>query len=702
MIRRLLTGVLLTGALCGCGTDTDPNSPTSAAETDAAAPHFDDLDGMQSRGVLRAARPAWQGYASLREHGLTPDAYHRVAEEFAALQGLTIAWTDVAAFEDLFTHLEDGLVDLVVADATVTRARAEIVAFTEPVGAIEEWVLTRRADATTGDLSVADVAGLSFGVIRGHAHVESFDYFPELVATERVTFPADTTPEALVGTLLGDGAFDAVVLDAPVARWLLAANEGLQHVYTLPRSRPIAWATRPGNPQLLDALNDFLSETRLVGQRSQRDPQDLNGIRESGRLRMLTVSGPNTIFLWRGELLGFEYELLRRLAETIGVQLEVVLAPSREALIPWLIDGRGDLVSAAMTATTERRQQGVTFSTPYLLIDELAVTHRDTPAVESLADLAGRRVVANPGSSHWQTLTNLGVVPEAVEVTTEAILAGISERRWDVTVTDSHLLDIERVHDDSLVGGWRVKTDVPIAWAVAPAHTELVAALNAFIDEEYRGLHYNILVNKYFRNERRIRKQEAHRVSSHQLSPYDELVRSHAATVNLDWRLVVAQMYQESRFNPKQTSFAGARGLMQVMPRTARQVGLDAGDLWQPEVGIEAGVRYMDWVRDRFPSSLPDDQLMWFSLAAYNAGAGHVHDARRLAAELGLDRNRWFDNVELAMLKLAEPEYARNATYGFVRGREPVKYVREIRDRYEHYIDHFRVLGTGGQVCENC
>ena len=125
-----------------------------------------------------------------------------------------------------------------------------------------------------------------------------------------------------------------------------------------------------------------------------------------------------------------------------------------------------------------------------------------------------------------------------------------------------------------------------------------------------------------------------------------------------------------------------------MLPRTAAELGVDPGMLADPHVGIAAGVGYLAWTRARFPD-LPVGEQLWFALDAYNAGAGHIRDGRRLAGRLNLDGSLWFDNVERAMLKLAEPEYARESVYGYVRGTEVTRYVREIRDRYGAYVDHF-------------
>ncbi|MEZ5476598.1 MAG: transglycosylase SLT domain-containing protein [Thiolinea sp.] len=163
------------------------------------------------------------------------------------------------------------------------------------------------------------------------------------------------------------------------------------------------------------------------------------------------------------------------------------------------------------------------------------------------------------------------------------------------------------------------------------------------------------------------------------------MFRKYAEQFNLDWRLLAAQAYQESRFDPEAESFAGARGLLQLMPKTARSLGYTRLD--DPEISIKAGTHYLDWLRRRFPElTLPEEKL-FMVLAAYNAGIGHVQDARRLAKELGKDPDRWFDHVENAMLLLSKKKYYRDARYGYVRGDEPVRYVREIRERYLAYVN---------------
>ncbi len=257
---------------------------------------------------------------------------------------------------------------------------------------------------------------------------------------------------------------------------------------------------------------------------------------------------------------------------------------------------------------------------------------------------------------------------------------------YDLTISDSHILDIELTWRDDIKGLLNLGSEVSHGWVVRKDSPELLKAVNQYFDKEYRGLFYNITRKKYFEKPKTIARRLQQRVDrgDGQLSPYDDIAKEFASDHNFDWRMLVAQMYQESRFDPKATSWAGAVGLMQIMPRTARELGVS--NLKDPRLSVKAGVKYLDWVRDRFEPELSVKDRMWFTLAAYNAGVGHVRDARNLAQRKGWEPTRWFGNVERAMLLLSKRKYARKAKHGYVRGREPVQYVRKIRERYRAYV----------------
>jgi membrane-bound lytic murein transglycosylase F len=362
--------------------------------------------------------------------------------------------------------------------------------------------------------------------------------------------------------------------------------------------------------------------------------------------------------------------------------MELVVPPSREDLVPWLLAGKGDVIAAGLSASDARAaRDGVVFSRLYNEVRETVVARADDPSVQRLEDLAGRRVVVREGSAYWRTLEEiraggipLELIPCPEELETEEVIARVAEGEYDLTLADSHILAIALAWRDDVRAAVEIDEPVRHGWALRPDSVELLSAINAYFQKEYRGTFFNVTSRKYFAKPERIRQHAAERALRR-----GQISEQHG----FDWRLIAAQMYQESRFDPLARSYAGALGLLQILPRTARQVGVD--DPYDPESGISAGVRYLAWTRDRFPKELPPDERAWFALAAYNAGSGHVNDARRIAVEEGLDPERWFGQVETAMLLKRKPEYARRSRFGYCRCGEPVQYVREIRQRYQAY-----------------
>jgi membrane-bound lytic murein transglycosylase F len=676
--------------LFGCSepASTELADPSAEPELAGAPVYTEDLPDLAKRGTIRIGRQTWAGFDSLPYEGLPLEVYYHLGEQFAEKHHLAVEWVQIDDFAELLEAPAAGLVDLVINNVTVTDERKHRLGFTLPLSRSEEWLIGRPV---TGEgTSFEHITNI--GLPAGTAYAGSVRRSDMLNALPIIDLPSNYLPDQVVDAIAA-GQIDATVMDAGSARYLVEQQDEIEHLWTLPDPTMLAWVTRPGDTELLAALDTFLIEKHITRTRPRNDPQDLAGIRESGVLRMLTLSGPHTYFLWRGELFGFEYELLKRFADHLDVRLEVVLAPRREKLLPWLRSGRGDLVSAAMTVTPNRVAEGYHFTKPYLHVDEVIVGRSGVPLPRSLADLAGRTVHVNPSTSYFEHLRTLeGVHLVTHNQDTQSLLGALRRGEIDLTVADSHQLAIELAYHDGLEAGARLNHNGQIAWATIPEHETLTQALNDFIRREYRGLAYNLLRQKYFGNPRRVKRHERHRLVDHQLSPYDELIKDAARRYDFDWRLVVAQAYQESKFDPKQTSFAGARGLLQVLPRTARQVGIEPASLWEPQPGIEAGTRYLKWASERFESSLPHSERVWFTLAAYNAGAGHVHDARKLAARRNLNPDIWFGNVEQAMLLLSRREFAAEARHGFVRGSEPVKYVYDIRNRYRAYVDHLNNL----------
>lgn len=406
---------------------------------------------------------------------------------------------------------------------------------------------------------------------------------------------------------------------------------------------------------------------------------------------MITRNSPETYFLWRGELMGFEYELMREFAKRQGLRLEVIVAENYQQMKTLLEQGQGDVISAGLSRIEDRRSE-LKFSFRYKRVSELLVAHKDSTSIGSLEDLNGRTLFVRKTSSFWNTAQELNkqygvkVIAADEDLPTELLIAQVADKAIDLTIADSNLFSIEKRFRDNIVTPLTLKENVPYAYAVRDNNPQLLNALNAFIKKEYRGTFYNVIKGKYFASETRLKRYRQDRITTDsELSPYDQRVKNIARKYQFDWRLVTAQMFQESRFNPKARSNAGAQGLMQLLPRTANEMGYF--DLLDPEQSIAAGIEYLDWTRARFENDIPLDERLLFALASYNAGFGHVRDAQKLAKKMNLRSDKWFGNVEKAMLLLQQPKYYKNARFGYCRGSEPVNYVREIQQRYISYVE---------------
>lgn len=614
-----------------------------------------------------------------------------LALKFAEKHFMVPVLEPVSEWKDLIPSLLAGEGHIVAANLRVTTARKSKIAFTEPIHTVREQLLVRAGDDIQ---SAADLEGREIVVREGTS-------FWDLIQEKRRQYPGievkivpERTPQKELLEGVREGRYDMAAVDLKAYRDDAGRWRDLKIVPGIFEDDTIAWAVHPNKEDLREQLNRFIRKEHLAQRPQSVYKADLPGIKKRKVLRVLTRNNATTYFIWRGRLMGFEYDLMKKFADEQNLQLDMIVAPSREHLIPTLLWGGGDVIAASMTISDKRRRAGVEFTRPYHTVSEVVVTRKSDATLSHVSQLEGRTIWVRRSSSYWSTLDKLRVkghirfilkaAPESME--TEEIIDKVADGEYDLTVADSHILDVTLTWRDDVRAAFTVKEDVQHGWAVRQEDQELLRALNEFINREHRQLFYNVTYKKYFENPRRIRsvvKTRADGPNGGRLSPYDDLVRKYAEQAGIDWPLIVALMYQESRFKKDAVSWAGARGVMQLLPVTAKRFGVT--DLHDPEKGIYAGTKMLAWLYDQFELELPVTERTWFTLAAYNAGLGHVYDARRLADKLGLDPNRWEDNVEVAMLRLSKPEYYQDATHGYVRGIEPVEYVRNIRERYKAY-----------------
>ncbi|MEM1043913.1 MAG: transglycosylase SLT domain-containing protein [Bacteroidota bacterium] len=466
--------------------------------------------------------------------------------------------------------------------------------------------------------------------------------------------------------------------------------------------------------------------------------RDLDAIAERDTLVALTTYNSTSYFLYRGEPLGYEYGLLRRFAESQDLTLKMRVVSDSDSLFILLNEGAGDIVASRIVPTAADSAD-VAFTSalyrtePILVqraeselelpdsVDSVIVKGAEaadttTELVEAIGEaedlaesvelsarlitqprqLAGEEVHLPGNSPYEETLVELSdavtgdiyVVELGGDVSSEELIRQVSAGTVDYTVSQENVADLRNEYYSNITVQPVMGAAHDVAWAVRSNAPDLQTALSAWIDDDANSRTERILYRKYFID----RKGYRERVRSDYLtgetgvlSDYDDLLKKYAAEINWDWRLLASQTYQESRFDPDAQSWAGATGLLQLMPPTAREFGVT--NAYDPEDNVAGAVRFIRWLENYWDDRIEDEtQRMRFVLASYNTGHGHVEDARRLTVKHGGDDTVW-DEVAFWLLQKSKAEVYTDPVvkYGFARGLEPVTYVELILDRYDHY-----------------
>jgi len=453
------------------------------------------------------------------------------------------------------------------------------------------------------------------------------------------------------------------------------------------------------------------TESKKTGQEAAETVEipyrDLAEIKKDGVLHAITTYSSTSYFLYKGMPMGFEYELLSRLADDLGLELKITIAENFDDLIAKLNRGEVDLIAYGLTIT-KPRQKLVSFTeyhyvTHQTLVQRMPKNWRSLPGykidqnvISNTLELIDDTVWVRENTSYEQRLQNLQdeigeeIPIEHIEgnINTDEIIRMVVNEEIDRTVADYNIASISKTYFPILHIDTRISFAQRVAWAVRQNSPELLKAINNWISKEKKSDDYYVIYNKYFKNTKAYRrrvKSDFYSKNGNKISQYDDLIKEYASKIGWDWRFLCSQVYQESRFDPNAKSWAGAGGLIQLMPATAKEVGVS--NRLDPAQNIRGGVRYLNKMRDKFDAVEDSIQKVKFTLAAFNCGAGHVFDAMRLAEKHGKDPHVWDDNVEEFILKLAEKKFYLDEVvkYGFVRGQEPYNYVKDIFLRFEYY-----------------
>ena len=427
---------------------------------------------------------------------------------------------------------------------------------------------------------------------------------------------------------------------------------------------------------------------------SPQDVRDLSEIKTSDTLRILTMYGPTSYFLYRDNQMGFEYELAKDLCQQLGVQMKVIIAPDMPTLIDWLRHGKGDVIAYRIPYTHQYKSK-VLYTEREYISNQVLIQCQSDSLLKTVLDLAGATITVPQHSIYNSRLVDLndeiggGINIQTVHdtVSTDELIAQVAYHQLDYTVSDDLTARLNKTYFGNLDYSLAISFPQRSAWVVSQNAPSLLQFINQWANQLTKKPSYGAIYQKYFEKSKYFESVGFSRIPEPgRVSSFDHLFKKEATRLGWDWRLLAAVAYKESKFNPDVVSWAGACGLMQLMPSTALSLNLPAEEIFVPEKNVAAAVSYFMSLEKLFTSIKDSNERIKFVLASYNAGPGHIFDARALATKYEKDPNQWSDVREF-LLKKSDPAYYSDEVcrFGYCRGKEPVTYVDIIMEKYADY-----------------
>nr|WP_222939647.1 membrane-bound lytic murein transglycosylase MltF [Photobacterium sp. BZF1] len=439
----------------------------------------------------------------------------------------------------------------------------------------------------------------------------------------------------------------------------------------------------------------LLSVLVLNGCLWQEEPQsDLERIREEGVLRVGTLNNQLSYYIGNEGPTGLDYELARRFADKLGVKLEMKAMFTLSGLFPGLERGDVDILAAGLTMTDERLAQ-FRAAPAYYYASQKVVYKKGQWRPRSIEDLAENKgtLAVVSGSSHEKTLQALKLDHPTLEwqaleeIDSDELLRQVAEGELDYTLADSVDIALNQRILPDVTTALELTEDEPIAWFVNQSNDDsLYALLIEFFGEIQQSGELAKLEEKYLGHVDKFDYVDTRaflRAVESKLPQWKGLFKQYAN--EFDWRLIAALSYQESHWNPRAVSPTGVRGMMMLTLPTARSVGVK--NRLDPEQSIRGGTEYLRKMINRIPDSIEEHEKVWFALASYNVGFGHLMDARRLTQSQGGNPDAWSD-VKQRLPLLRQRKYYKQTRYGYARGDEAQHYVENIRRYYQSIIGY--------------
>jgi len=419
---------------------------------------------------------------------------------------------------------------------------------------------------------------------------------------------------------------------------------------------------------------------------------DLPGIQNRGFIRAAIDNNSTGYYIYRGRRMGYEYELLRDLAKRLNVQLHLVMVSDIDLAFGYLNDGKVDLIAMNLEKNIERSDEA-SFSLPLGKMSTVLIGNESVGKITSWDQLSSDTIYVREGAVYKNQLCNLKdslklnytIIPTPDHE--ETLIDQVTEGKIKWTIADQNIAQVNATYYGDLDISWKVQKEGEVSWVVRENSPKLLTSLDNWLEDKQKRFIPDLYA-KYFLNSKNSYFRSNSPFSSlagNQISVYDDLIKDGAEQLGWDWRLLASLVYKESRFDTVATSYAGAKGLLQLMPVTLERFGVENPN--DPGQSLMGGVRYLRYLDKFWMERVPDSsERLQFVLASYNIGHGHVEDAWRLTMKFGENTQTWADVSKFLELK-SDPDYYQDPIVksGFAKGHLAVNYVKDVMSVFDSY-----------------
>lgn len=420
---------------------------------------------------------------------------------------------------------------------------------------------------------------------------------------------------------------------------------------------------------------------------------DFDAIKKRGYIRAIVDNSSTSYYIYRGRRMGYEFEMLRNLANRLGVRLHLIVKSDIEEAFLSLNKGKADIIAMNLEKTEERLNR-MKFTKGLGQMSTVLVQNKRKNKIHKIEDLGDKVIHVQKGSVYKAQLcaleNQIGLSFSIIEVSedNESLIDKVLQNEIDFTIVDKNVALVNATYYDEIDIGFEISEASEVAWAIRENSPDLERSINEWIDFSKKSSYFEILYQKYFLNSKNSYLRNNSPFSSlagNKISEYDDLIKKGAESLGWDWRLLASLVYKESRFDTSAISYAGAVGLLQLMPVTLERFGVENPN--DPSESLMGGVnflRYLDkfW-RERVPET---NERIKFILASYNIGHGHVDDAWKLTRKYGENTQNWSNVAHYLSLK-SDPKFYRDPIVksGFAKGHLAVSYVTDVMITYDSY-----------------